>query len=100
MRDDSNIQSFHYVASTPTTWQRGRTRSEAVDNLRRSIPRASLQQSIVLHGGLSVRTWKVLAPTTALYAMEGGVPMADTEDSREHLIVSLAGLIRGDSVDE
>lgn len=101
MSNESSTQDIHFIAtSARNTWQRARTRKEAVENLRRATPTSSLQTDIIHNGGMDVHSFQVNAPSTEMYPVVDGIPQGvETEDERVHKIVSLNGRIVGDPVD-
>jgi hypothetical protein len=88
MADDSGNQPTHYFAATPHRFQRGRTRAQAIDNLRRATPEVETRNAIRTQGGLYVRTWHVQADMVKEYTVDpvslapAGVSLTEREDFR------------------
>lgn len=90
--DDGN-QPTHYFAASPHRFQRGRTRDEAIENLRKATPLAELRAAILYQQGLYIRTWHVLADMVKFYSTSPthepvGVELDDQLDYR---MISTAG---------
>lgn len=91
--DDGN-QPTHYFASSPYRYQRGRTREEAIENLRLATPLAELRSAILYQQGLYIRSWHVLVDMVTFYNPDPitlvpvGVELAEKLDYR---MVSTSG---------
>lgn len=70
MRDDSGNQPTHYFASHAYAFQRGRTREEAFENLKRATPASVLFTHLSNFGPLNVNSWLVNQEMTTVYPID------------------------------